>query len=526
MKLVGGTPSESARLYGIAGALLGAGPIWHYLYVNHYPLRPELLLLVGAAATLGALGAVVARRIGGFVGSVCIGVLLYLFVDQQFDLHEYLRWPVLLALGVALAHLLQQRRAAIISITLGAFYVASLPRTGDAAGTTIRRAASTAAPTPAASPTRPTLLHVILDEQGGVGGLRLEGDTATANFLTNFYATRGFELFPAAYSRFHRTVESIPELLSLGRPSRLAPVDPKRRTARVLLADPYFELLRSRGYSIRVFQNTYMDYCVASASPVVSCETQSGNSIANIGHLPGSVTSRAMLAGRYFLNLKSHLYRRLHPDPEVWRRSSAGGGLLALRHVRDAIAAGPNAGVAYFVHVLLPHRPLELQSDCDVLDDPTRRIGYVQPNPLSDADWASTLALSGSQIRCTHLALGRVLDALDQAVGREGSIVIVHGDHGSRIFQHRPRTVSLAPLDERQLSGRFSTLLAARRPGIAGGVRPDPVPVQDFVWRVAGQDFAGRISTEFEHFVRTSRTDSLLTDSLRLFTTGTMPWTR
>jgi hypothetical protein len=531
MRLVGGERTESYRLYAIAGALLGAGPIWHYLYVNRYPLRPELLLLVGGAALLGVLIALVAHRIGGLLETLAIGVLLYLFADLQFDLDTYLRWWMLLAIGVVLAFVLQRRRATIIAITLGAFYVSSLPR-GGRGGTTIahERATPATPATPAASPAttaaRPTLVHVILDEQWGIGGLELEGDTATANFLTDFYVSRGFEVYPAAYSRFNRTIESIPNLLSLGQPPRLAPVDPKRQTARAFEAIPYFELLRAQGYTIRVFQNAYIDYCVARASPVASCETQPGNSVANIGYLEGSVLSRAWFAGRYFLNITSHLYRKLHPDGEKWRRASAGGGFLALRHVREAIATGPNTGVAYFVHVLLPHRPLTLQADCGILRDPRQRIGYEQPDRLSDDEWEETIELAGQQIRCTHLAFARVLDALDESAGRQNAIVIVHGDHGGRIFQNRPTMESIRSLDDRQLAGRYSTILAVRRPGVAAGVRAEPVPVQDFVWRIARQRFVGAVPADFQHFVHVPGLDSLQSGGMRPLTRSTMPWVR
>jgi hypothetical protein len=529
VKLIGGSPTESYRLYAIAGALLGAGPVWHYLYVNHYPLRPELALLVGGAALLGALGALVAHRIGGAVESVGIGVLLYLFSDLQFDLENWLRWWMVLAICLALAFVLRRRRATIIAITLGAFYAAALPRLGGIGGPSVTRAQASrttpATPAQAAPTAPPILLHVILDEQWGIGGLRLEGDTATAAFLSDFYLSRGFEVYPAAYSRFNRTVESIPALLSLGQPPQLAPVGSKREVSRSFRAIPYFERLHSLGYQIQVFQNTYMDYCVAPSSPVASCETQSGNSIANIGHLGGPVSSRAMLAGRYFLNITSHIYRQLHQDGEKWRRSSAGGGLLALRRVRDAITSGPKSGVAYFVHVLLPHRPLELQADCGVLADPDRRIGYDQPNPLTDEAWAETIELSASQIRCTHLAFGRVLDAVDQAVGRQNAIVIVHGDHGGRIFQNRP-TAKSGPLDDRQLGGRFSTLLAVRRPQVAAVMHADPVPVQDFVWRIARQGFAGPVATDFAQFVHIAGPDSLRPSTMRELAKGSIPWVR
>jgi hypothetical protein len=78
VKLTGGRPTESVWLYALAGALLTGGPVWHYLFVNRYPFdRPETVILPLVAGLLGAAGAVVARRIGGVVGSLCFGGLLY-----------------------------------------------------------------------------------------------------------------------------------------------------------------------------------------------------------------------------------------------------------------------------------------------------------------------------------------------------------------------------------------------------------------------------------------------------------------
>ena len=475
MKIVGGTPSEPSWLYAIAGALLGGGPVWHYLWVNHYPASTEFVLMAGGAAVVGCVIALLARRIGGVVAAIAFAGLLFIFADLQFDPEKYLAAPLLLGLCIAVALLLQRKCAVICTLTLAAFYLAALPRSGAArtAATPRSDRAEAVAGDPALRiAAQPVIVHIILDEHWGIGGLRFEHDTQTANFLSDFYTQRGFEVFPAAYSRFYRTIESIPEIVSLGRRIELAPVNTQRSGDRTLAAVPYFQLLRSRGYEIRVLQNTYLDFCSAPPDPVRLCETRSGNTIANIGYLQGPARSRFILAGRFFLNVKSHIYQRLHPDPEMWRRASAGGGLLALQHLRDAISTGPTANVAYFAHVLVPHRPLGVEDNCDLLDDPANRIGYEQPDHVTDVHWAVMLQRYGAQVRCAELAVGTVLDALDRKVGRDHSVVIIHGDHGSRIFQEKPKFVALSPLSDRQMNGRYSTLLAVRYPGItAGGER-------------------------------------------------------
>jgi hypothetical protein len=529
-RLVGGERGESYALHALAGALLLAGPVWLYLYRARYPVGTDVLLLVGAAAITGALAALLVHRIGGLVGAIGFGVLVYVFVDLQFDLHRYLRAPLLLGLTIALALLLRRHRAAITCITLGTLFAAALPR---------------ADPSPSDAPAGhdavaagraglPVLVHVILDEQWGIGGLRLEGDTATASFLTDFYLQRGFEVYPAAYSHYAWTRESLPALVSLGkrppdalvRALRAGRDDPDLRFEFRVQENPYFELLRARGYVVHVIQSDVMDFCAAPAAPVASCETRSGNTIANIANVGGSALTRAMVVGRFFLSAESYLYRRLNPEGESWRRSSVGGGLRGLRDLRLAIERGPHGGVAYFVHVLVPHRPIEVDSACHELEGPGQRIGYYQPPRLSDSAWAARLALTGGQIRCGHRMLEAVLDALDRTVGRDGAIVVVHGDHGGRVFQHDASGIPLSRLDARQLSGYYSTLLAVRRPGVPPRVVSEPVPVQEFVWRLAGQDFRGPVAPDFRHYVLASHPDSAGTDTMRPLWAGAMPWER
>ena len=50
-----GQPAESYWLYAAAGALLIGGPVLYELYTNHYPLRPEAIVLPLTACAIGAL---------------------------------------------------------------------------------------------------------------------------------------------------------------------------------------------------------------------------------------------------------------------------------------------------------------------------------------------------------------------------------------------------------------------------------------------------------------------------------------
>ncbi|HEX6308121.1 MAG TPA: hypothetical protein VFZ69_08035 [Longimicrobiales bacterium] len=508
-------PAEPVGVAFAAGALMAGGPVWHYLLVNHYPLtRPEAVVLPLTAALIGGAIACVAWRLGGWIGTVLFAGLLYVFVDLQFDLHVQVPSAALIIGCVVLSRLLQAHRARLAVITLGVFYLAALPgfvqRTEYSAREAIRPGSSL-----------PLVVHVILDEQWGIGGLRAAGDTATAEFLEEFYTDRGFEVYPAAYSRWAQTLASIPDVLNLGQPYALDSVSPRRFRPKHNL---YFERLRQRGYEIRVHQSTLLDYCRTARAEVVSCAEVDGNSIANLAYYRGPWTRRALIVSRYFLNVASHAYTKLHHDPTVWRRAVAGGGLRQLDRVRDEIASGPAKGTAFFIHALLPHRPLEVDAQCRAYANPGQRVGYDDGVGASDSLFRAHLGLYAAQTRCAHRAVAAVLDAIDSIAGRGSSIVIVHGDHGSRMSQEDLEEMTVARYDEQQLNAVFPTLLAIRRPGVPAAVHPEPVPAQEFLWHLVASDFKGDPPPVWSHFVGTRPSAITVSDTIRELDVDEMIW--
>jgi hypothetical protein len=516
MRWITARSKEPAWLYGMAGALMIGGPVWREMYLFYYPLRPEMLGLPLVGGIIGALGAVSSRLVGGLVGTLVFGALLFVFADLQFDLQRYTYTAAILATCVLVAALLVRHRAAITAMALGAFYLSSLVR--PAAPLRI----TAGAPVPSSGP---VLVHIILDEQWGIGGLRADGDSATADFLTAFYLDRGFEVFEGAYSRYEYTEQSVPIAFSLGQAPGFnpdKPILPGGPYWKSLRRTPYLERLRELGYDLRVYQSTFLDFCSGVDVPVADCDVQSSNSIANIGFLGGSWITRGLWAARYFLSTRSHVYAKLTPETTTWRRSGAHGGIAEMQRLASVLAAGRPTSTAYLVHVLLPHRPIQLDAECRVLTDASKYADYEY---RSDSLWRAAVFAYDGQVRCTHRMLGQVIDAVDSTAGRDNSIVIVHGDHGSRM---RPRNLDREALDAyslTELNSIFSTLLAVRRPGVAAALHQYPVPVQDAIWEFARSGFADSLSRRWQHEVR-SRPDSLGKESVRPLTTREMLWVR
>jgi hypothetical protein len=498
------------------------GPVWHELYVNHYPARPEAFLLPLLAGAVGVIVAVVSRVVGGLAGTITFGGLLFAFSDLQLDPQLWTYTGLVLAGCIGLAQLFVSHRAAISALALGAFYLSSLVRPAVAPPPT--RLDTTGM----ARSTNPVLVHIVLDEQWGVGGLRAAGDSETADFLTDFYLTRGFELFESAYSHYLATEESLESVMLLGE-ARTDSVPFRKPYQHIVRRNPYFDRLHGLGYEIRVYQTTFIDFCNGDTA-VVSCEVRLESSMGNFGFLDGSWVTRGVWLARYFLGTRSHIYARLFPGQTSWRRSAVGGGLAAGRHLTSAIGSHPKGGTAWFAHLLLPHRPVHVDEACRIQTDPSRQLPYydLPDEHPADLPWRSTLIAYAGQVRCAHRVLAGVIDAIDRTVGRDHSIVIVHGDHGSRLHSHDTHDPD-SPLEaysSSELNAHFATLLAVRRPQVPATLHREPAPVQDVIWELARSGFTGALPETWPHYVSTMPDSTHANGQVRPLTASDMPWAR
>ena len=142
------------------------------------------------------------------------------------------------------------------------------------------------------------------------------------------------------------------------------------------------------------------------------------------------------------------------------------------RLLSDIGAAAP--GTAYFGHLLLPHFAYVFDRDCRVIPDPANWLNNAEalvapPFRNTEATRSARYQRYFEQVRCLHRMLAEIFAALGQADRFDRAIVILHGDHGSRISRLEPMIENVDRLSDADLVDSFSTLFAVRLPGLEAG---------------------------------------------------------
>jgi hypothetical protein len=104
-------------------------------------------------------------------------------------------------------------------------------------------------------------------------------------------------------------------------------------------------------------------------------------------------------------------------------------------------------------------------------DDPREWLNShdprVKPQNNDAASRAARYPQYIEQIACTNLKLGEFFDALEDADLFRKMVILVHGDHGSRLNLDLPDTrLTKHPLSVSDFLDCYSTLLAVRWPGV------------------------------------------------------------
>ena len=238
----------------------------------------------------------------------------------------------------------------------------------------------------------------------------------------------------------------------------------------------YFAEMARRGYRIRIYQTDYVDFCHPLGSDafnaIENCVRHPLESLSSLHVLPMNAAAKAkFIAGMY-----SRLSFALNELRESYLRWASGGsgesaavgaGRLKLprtspiaamqlfqRFEQDIEHLEP--GQMYFVHLMLPHFPYGFDEECRLLPRP-----YDWPDHtvrLAEDLAASRQKLYGhylAQVACTMKLLEQLFERMDAAGLFDGTKIIVHGDHGARVFRGKFGL----PLESAEVDGH-STLFA------------------------------------------------------------------
>jgi arylsulfatase A-like enzyme len=129
-----------------------------------------------------------------------------------------------------------------------------------------------------------------------------------------------------------------------------------------------------------------------------------------------------------------------------------------LEQLGDDVTQAP-AGTMFFAHLMLPHYPYAYDANCR-LRPSIRDWLRSFPGRERAGHYPPYLA----QVACVH----GMLDALFQRMRAAGlfddAIIIVHGDHGSRLFAAQPKPSWTKDFKATAYIDAFSTLFAIKLP--------------------------------------------------------------
>jgi hypothetical protein len=245
----------------------------------------------------------------------------------------------------------------------------------------------------------------------------------------------------------------------------------------------HLQALHERGYRLTVLESDFAEFC--DGNPVAECLTYNSGSPTPTLATPMTVGERTGLIGLKFLSLSrvaveandlaNRVIEGLGPygvprskfEIFNYARSSTVAALVAFDELTRRLRSA-RPGEAYFAHLLLPHYPHVVRSDCSNL--PWREWELRRAERKVEDRYRSY----APQVRCTLRKVDQALRAFAASPGGKRGIVIVQGDHGSRIFRVVPVTENLGRFGFEDLIAGHSTLFAIHAPGIPAQSFPQP----------------------------------------------------
>jgi len=334
---------------------------------------------------------------------------------------------------------------------------------------------------------KPAIIHLILDEHIGIEGMPPESpEGRVRSLIEKFYTNNGFRLYGGAYSDYYNTANSIPFTLNFGKE------EAKGKFFASASGNEYFKLLRRAGYRINVLQSEYIHYC---AGLVDSCATYNSAYYGSVADTSLSAADKAVIIGKKMVPTgviwaASKAYLQLYdagyglpvPIPNTNLNPTAINASVAFKRFEHEIADA-QPGQVYFGHILMPHMPYALRPDCTFTP-----IGQWRERVRSQS-LASRQKAYADQLLCTTRQVAAVLKAVDHSPAGRNSIIIIHGDHGSRITRFEPLLENVGQFNEDDLVAGHSTLFAVRGPGIEAGYDPRHYRLVDLLDEFATSGF-------------------------------------
>jgi hypothetical protein len=309
---------------------------------------------------------------------------------------------------------------------------------------------------------------------------------AVRSDIQGFFRENDFELYNQAYSHYHATEDS------LIRAFNFTNDDANLFTKSFLLHENFsirenrfFELLDKRGYTINIYQSESVDFCEAVPDAVGRCMIYTIPNLKTVREnvpsaslrfkvLVSNLFNQSTLIGQ-FLSKKNWL---LSWGVTLYQPEALEELAKDLEHTRNG---------AYFAHILLPHSPFVYKQDCqpDYNSEPWERF-TARPLIGNAVEIRAVRYLRYlDQISCALGEMGRLFDRMRELDLYDDAIIVVHGDHGSRLSLMEPAWSNRDKLTPEDYRDMYSTLFAIKLPGGEHREHAEPVSLNVLMSRAA-----------------------------------------
>ena len=502
-------------------------PYFNLLVSDNYSLlTPEALIIFGLIILFGFVIGLAVLKTGKIFSAFLVALFVIMFVDFQlywyWANHYFQQVFVNLALVASLSWvILRFRRVAVQSllVVFAVINITTLAGFAINAATPIEPQKSTATllAKPEDRSARPILIHIILDEFAGITALENAGPVGQADIdeMIRGYLDNGFSVYPGAISQFFKSTLSIGHALNLSRQfdtTILAEVLKSKYYD--LSGNAYFSYLRDQGYQLHVFSNEYINLCQQGKYVNVQCNKYKYKDLSVLRKFSLSTSDRAVIIGNNYLSFINYYIWFKEIGKIIGSRREAllengdestivGFQLLAFQfpfalgamdQLNKLQAALENAqpGDAYFLHMLMPHYPYMVDPDCRPLPISRWVMNRFSGNPYegnSNRTRAIRYTHYWQQIQCTNKLMADLMDHLKALGLYDNTILIIHGDHGSRITRVDPLYSEVDKLETMDYRDAFSTFMALRLPGVRGQVQLESITLTELLMGLSASNF-------------------------------------
>ena len=353
----------------------------------------------------------------------------------------------------------------------------------------------------------PNILHIVLDEYASMDAIPSEARGAAA-LRENTYRTfreYGFSIYSGAYSQYYDTYNSLGNALNLAAGTVDAEHYDELGPPYKLKDSLFFSVLSSRGYGLRVYQTSFLDYCSIANVSILECTTWPAVSAGQFAYTNLPAASKSQLLQTNFWTLsQSRVVARLAYNwladrlglSTTWFRLAPKytplSSVVVLERVFNDLRRA-EGGELFFVHLLHPHAWYVYDGKCTVrpLEQWRKRArdDFIDAGVFNDeASRLETYASYVEQVACANRMIFTLFDRLDDVGAFENLIVLIHGDHGARINISPANGRNVDELLASDLLDGFPTLYAVRVPGVPTTMVRNPQTLSDLLASAIGMN--------------------------------------